>query len=246
MTVKLTEQFLGIAFVRRRVAEILSRFLDFSMPCRQENFPPAIFGASHPSMATRPTPGRDPGLRSDGELPPAVEILSAFLDLSMVCKQDNFPPASFGAPRPSTTMRAVPERGAFVRRSPRSAARPNTRCSGLEASETIPFPGPDSIFSSRCGAISGQVRPSLTMRPVSEQARCFHRERVRTARSRNGDRVRPSRDHHGDKPSRDRGLVVERVARTGQCRNARAWAGSEPRTTICYDNMNFVLRKSKI
>ena len=56
----------------------------------------------------------------------------------------------------------------------------------------IPFSGPDSIFSSRCGAISGQVRPSLTMRPVSEQARCFHRERVRTARSRNGDRVRPS------------------------------------------------------
>src|SRR5271154_2335037 len=141
MTVKLTEQFLGIAFVRRRVAEILSRFLD----------------------------------------------------LSMLCKQENFPPASFGAPRPSLAMRAVPERGAFVRRSPQSAARPNTRCSGLEASETIPLSGADSIFSSRCGAISGRLRPSPAMRPVSERGALLPSgAELRPARSRNGDRVRPS------------------------------------------------------
>jgi hypothetical protein len=169
-----------------------SGFSTFQCLAGRKSFPPAIFGASRPPMATRPASGRDPGLRSDRELPPAVEILSAFLDLSMLCKHENFPPASFGAPRPSLAMRAVSERGAFVPRSAGSAARPNTRCSGLEASETIPFSGPDSIFSSRCGAISGQLRPSLTMRPVSEQARCFHREGVRTARSRNGDRVRPT------------------------------------------------------
>jgi hypothetical protein len=40
----------------------------------------------------------------------------------------------------------------------RSAARRCTRSSGFEASETLPFPGPDSIFSSRCGAISGRLR----------------------------------------------------------------------------------------
>ena len=32
-----------------------------------------------------------------------------------------------------------------------------TRCCGSEASEVIPFPGADSIFSSRCGAISGRL-----------------------------------------------------------------------------------------
>ena len=41
----------------------------------------------------------------------------------------------------------------------RTASRaPCTRFSGFEASETIPIPGADSIFSSRCGAISGRLR----------------------------------------------------------------------------------------
>ena len=39
----------------------------------------------------------------------------------------------------------------------RSAARPCTTSCGFEASEPIPFPGPDSIFSSRCGAISRRL-----------------------------------------------------------------------------------------
>jgi len=39
---------------------------------------------------------------------------------------------------------------------PRTVSR-RTRCCGSEASEAIPFPGPDSIFSSRCGAISRRL-----------------------------------------------------------------------------------------
>jgi hypothetical protein len=47
---------------------------------------------------------------------------------------------------------------AVLGRSARSAARPCTRCCGFEVSETIPFPGADSIFSIGCGAISGRLR----------------------------------------------------------------------------------------
>jgi hypothetical protein len=39
---------------------------------------------------------------------------------------------------------------------PRMVSR-RTRCCGSEASEAIPFPGPDSIFSIRCGAISRRL-----------------------------------------------------------------------------------------
>ncbi len=53
-----------------------------------------------------------------------------------------------------------------------------TRYCGFEASETLPFPGADLIFSSRCGAISGRlrfaVRPSRAAIPASE-ARAFGR-----------------------------------------------------------------------
>src|SRR5271170_4942872 len=35
---------------------------------------------------------------------------------------------------------------------------PGTRSCRFEASEPIPFPGADSIFSSRCGAISRRLR----------------------------------------------------------------------------------------
>jgi len=46
------------------------------------------------------------------------------------------------------TLRLVSRSGA------RSAARPRTRSCGFEASETIPFPGADSIFSSCCQQFS--------------------------------------------------------------------------------------------
>jgi hypothetical protein len=140
-------------------AEILFRFLDFSMLCRQENFPRAIFGASRPSMAMRAVSKQGAGLRSA--------------------------PESF----PRNPKTAPP----FDSRSARSAARPSTTSCGFEDSETIPFPGPDSIFSSRCGAISGQLRLSLTMGPVSERGPLLPSGgELRAARSRNGDRVRPS------------------------------------------------------
>src|SRR5271154_2753642 len=48
--------------------------------------------------------------------------------------------------------------GSSARSRARSAVRPRTRSSGFEVSEPIPFPGADSIFSSRCGAISGRLR----------------------------------------------------------------------------------------
>src|SRR5271155_1293626 len=68
----------------------------------------------------RDRPGASVGRR-------VAEILSRFLDLSMLCKQENFPPASFEAMRPSLAMRAVLERGGSVRGGARSGARPNTR-----------------------------------------------------------------------------------------------------------------------
>jgi hypothetical protein len=52
-----------------------------------------------------------------------------------------------------------------------SAARPRTRSCRFEASEPIPFPGADSIFSSRCGAISGRLlfAVSLSRRDPGDQ-----------------------------------------------------------------------------
>ena len=59
---------------------------------------------------------------------------------------------------------------AALGRSARSAPRTCTRCCGFQASETIPFTGADSIFSSRCGAISGQLRlPSDPLAPRSRR-----------------------------------------------------------------------------
>src|SRR5271168_5588772 len=46
--------------------------------------------------------------------------------------------------------------------------RPCTRSCGFEASETIPIPGADSIFSSRCGAISGRLRFAVAVARTSE------------------------------------------------------------------------------
>ncbi len=56
-------------------------------------------------------------------------------------------------------------------RSARSAARPCTRCCSFEASEAIPFPGRDSIFSNRCGANRGRLRSSRAALPATETPR---------------------------------------------------------------------------
>jgi len=220
-------------------AEIPSRFLDFSMLCRQENFPPAIFGASRPVDGAAADFGARPGAsvcRRRSRFFPRFSIYQCFASrkISLPCNNENFLRHS---------------RAAFVsRRSARPAARPCTTSCGFEASEKLPFPGPDSIFSSGCGAISGQLRPPLAMRPVSERGALLPSAGELALREAAlaiefGHR----RDPHGDgtKPSRNRGLVGERAARNGQSQNARAWAGSEPRTTIGYDNMNFVFQKIK-
>jgi hypothetical protein len=50
----------------------------------------------------------------------------------------------------------------------RSAARPCTTSCGFEASEPIPFPGADSIFSSLCGAISGRLHFAVAVARTSD------------------------------------------------------------------------------
>ena len=73
-------------------------------------------------------------------------------------------------PSPPTTF----ANGWIGRRERWVCRAPYTRCCGFEASETLPFPGADSIFSSLCGAISGRlhfaVRRSLAAIPASEAA----------------------------------------------------------------------------
>src|SRR5271170_5608813 len=51
-----------------------------------------------------------------------------------------------------------------------------TRSCGSEAPEAIPFPGADSIFSSRCGAISGRLRFA-----VSDETPRFKRSTIGSA-----------------------------------------------------------------
>src|SRR5271168_1209568 len=88
----------------------------------------------------------------------ASEILFRFRAISMLCEAENFLPA----PRVEfDNVLAAPGRSA------RSAARPCTRCCGFQAPETIPFPGADSIFSSRCGAISERGRLAVSARDLS-------------------------------------------------------------------------------
>jgi hypothetical protein len=190
MTVKLTEQFLGIAFVRRRVAATLFRFLDFSMLCRQEKFPSRYFR----SVASVDGDAADRGTRPGASVGRRVAAggrdsfrVSRFINGLQAGK---FPSRYF-----RSAASVAGHAGGFGTRrfcSSERAVGPNTRCSGLEASETIPFSGPDSIFSSRCGAISRQVRPSLTMAVSERGALLLSGGELRTARSRNGDRARPS------------------------------------------------------
>src|SRR5271170_936513 len=56
---------------------------------------------------------------------------------------------------------------AALSRSAGSAALPCTRYSGFEVSEPIPFPGADSMFSSRCGAISRRLRFAVSLSRVA-------------------------------------------------------------------------------
>ena len=63
------------------------------------------------------------------------------------------------------------------------SARPCTISCRFEASEPIPFPGADSIFSSRCGAISGRLRFAARRAPGAAPARRRRHGRPRATRS---------------------------------------------------------------
>ena len=89
----------------------------------------------------------------------ASEIPIRFRAISMLCEAENFPPASARVEFRQRSCGSPPERT--------SAARPCTRCCGFQASEVLPFPGADLIFSSRCGAISGRPRFAVSARNLS-------------------------------------------------------------------------------
>ena len=69
----------------------------------------------------------------------------------------------------------LPDFSVWQSRSARSAAHPCTTSCSFKASEAIPISGPDSIFSNRCGAISGRLRftvmSSWTAIPAAETPR---------------------------------------------------------------------------
>ena len=143
----------------------------------------------HRSEEPRPDPrktGRAAG--ADSEIP------SRLWAISTGCEAENFA-SSFSR---------------LVNRSrARSAARPCTTSCGFEASEPIPFPGADSIFSSRCGAISGRlrfaVRPSRGAIPARETPGLA---RSRGAPARRGAAAPlPSPREFGPARSRDSGRV---------------------------------------
>jgi hypothetical protein len=73
-------------------------------------------------------------------------------------------PGDSGCPQPLARSSHRQKRiAARQRESQRSAARPCTISCRSETSETIPFPGTDSIFSSGCGAISRRLRVTLSV-----------------------------------------------------------------------------------
>jgi hypothetical protein len=93
----------------------------------------------------------------------------------------------------------------------RTAARPCTTSCGFEDSEAIPFPGADSIFSSRCGAISGRFRfcrQALSRRDPGEANASAGRDRTGAPARRGGAAPRhPSPREFGPARSRDSGSV---------------------------------------
>ena len=223
-------------------AEILFRFLDFSTLCRQEKFPSRYFRSvasvdgDAADFGTRP--GASVGRRAAAGGRDSFRV-SPFINTLQAGKFPSRATMRFSSELPSPFV----SRGAHGRpcaRVPHLVAsrppRPYHFRARIQSFQVVaaPFPG-NSVRRWQCG-------------PFRNEARCFHRlascaRREAAMAIEFGHRRDPQGD--GTNPSRNRGLVGERAARNGQSRNARAWAGSEPRTTIGYDNMNFVLRKGK-
>jgi hypothetical protein len=101
-----------------------------------------------------------------------AEIPFAFLGISRACEAEKFP---FITPElPHLLVRPIWIAPPLIRSRGWPAVHPCTTSCRFEASEPIPFPGADSIFSSRCGAISGRLRlPSASRgaKPAIEMPR---------------------------------------------------------------------------
>jgi hypothetical protein len=123
-------------------ASISSRDCLFSRRCEAENFRLDLFCHVHPTPA-RPL-GRPP---SSG----AKKMPRAGADFSFA-SSDFKALGAFFCNFPNRDLVILEARLP----EPRTVGR-RTRCCGSEASEAIPFPGADSIFSSRCGAISRRL-----------------------------------------------------------------------------------------
>jgi hypothetical protein len=101
-----------------------------------------------------------------------AEIPFAFRGISRACEAEKFP---FITPElPHLLVRPIWIGPPLIRSRGWPAVHRCTTSCRFEASEPIPFPGADSIFSSRCGAISGRLRlPSASRgaRPAIEMPR---------------------------------------------------------------------------
>ena len=113
-----------------------------------------------------------------------IEILFRFCGFSRLCGQENFRLATSLFLRLSAGIAA------------RSAARPSTTSCVFDASEALPFPGADSIFSRHCGAISRRlhfvVRPSRAAQLFARSNRSPRKtSRRRRARASASEAKRP-------------------------------------------------------
>jgi hypothetical protein len=165
-------------------AEIPSRFLDFSMLCRQENFPPAIFGASRPVDGAAADFGARPGAsvcRRRSRFFPRFSIYQCFASrkISLPCNNENFLRRS---------------RAAFCKSAERTAGRASVYhilwLRGLR-DHTISGPGFNLFKWLRrhfraTPSAAGNAAGFGTRRAASIG------RGVGPARSRKGDRVRPS------------------------------------------------------
>jgi hypothetical protein len=101
-----------------------------------------------------------------------AEIPFAFRGISRACEAEKFP---FITPElPHLLVRPIWIGPPLIRSRGWPAVHRCTTSCRFEASEPIPFPGADSIFSSRCGAFSGRLRlPSASRgaRPAIEMPR---------------------------------------------------------------------------
>jgi hypothetical protein len=140
---------------------MIFRFREFSRLCRQENIRPP----SDCEFSARNAGGRDKGGKAVMPVPAVLHALAGPseprtpMDLAFGWgkRGADFSSASSDFKSLGAFFCNFVTLGLVGRSRAPSAARPRTRSCRFEASEAIPFPGGDSIFSSRCGAISGRL-----------------------------------------------------------------------------------------